>query len=168
MFATYVILSLHEVSIHRYMSSFAISISIGIHRDTHFIYLLLGWCRMLTSFISKSVDVFSTLRTVVGTLLMLFQTSPTQHLSTAGNLLWVSGHTQADQTEEVVWRYLHKLMVVAFQLFSTGCHDQLGSVVFNVMHARRNSHVRSIDGIHPDYRLSVGMIICTSMYGLLP
>ena len=62
---------------------------------------------------------------------MVFQTSLAEHLSTAVDLLWVSGHTQADQTEEIIRRGLQKLMVVAFQLFGIGCHDQLsiGSVV---------------------------------------
>ena len=55
-------------------------------------------------------------------LLVFSQTSLAEHLSTAVDLLWVSGHTQADQTEEVIRRGLHKLMVIAFLLFSTGCH----------------------------------------------
>ena len=54
-------------------------------------------------------------------LLVFSQTSLAEHFSTAVDLLWVSGHTQADPTEEVIRRGLHKLMVIAFQLF-TGCH----------------------------------------------
>jgi hypothetical protein len=54
---------------------------------------------------------------------VLLQTSLTEYLSTAGDLLWVSGHTQADQTEEVIRRGLHKLVIIAFQVFYTGCHD---------------------------------------------
>ena len=56
-------------------------------------------------------------------LLVFFQTSLAEHLSTAVDLLWVSGHTQADQTEEVIRRGLHKLMIIAFQLSNTSCHD---------------------------------------------
>ena len=56
-------------------------------------------------------------------LLMFLQTSLAEHLSTAVDLLWVSGHIQADQTVEIIRRGFQKLMVVAFQLFSTGCHD---------------------------------------------
>ena len=67
---------------------------------------------------------------------MLFETSITEHLSTAIDLLWVSGHTQADQTEEVIRKWLHKLMIVAFQIFNAGCHDKLGSVVYNAVHQR--------------------------------
>jgi hypothetical protein len=77
---------------------------------------------MLTSFVSKTDNIFSTLRTVVGMLLVFLQTSFTEHLSTAVDLLWVSGHTQADQTEEAIRRGLHKLMIIAFQISSIGCH----------------------------------------------
>jgi hypothetical protein len=56
-------------------------------------------------------------------LLVFFQTSLTEHLSTAIDLLWVSGHTQADQTEEVIGKRLHKLMIIAFYVSNTGCHD---------------------------------------------
>jgi hypothetical protein len=54
---------------------------------------------------------------------VFLQTTLTEHLSTAVDLLWVSGHTQADQTEEVIWRGLHKLMIIAFLVSYTGCHD---------------------------------------------
>ena len=56
-------------------------------------------------------------------LLVFFQTSLAQHLSTTVDLLWFSGHTQADQTEEVIRRWLQKLMIIAFQISNTGCHD---------------------------------------------
>jgi hypothetical protein len=55
---------------------------------------------------------------------VFLQTSLTEHLSTAADLLWVSGHTQADQTEEVIRRGLYKLMMVASQISYTGCHDK--------------------------------------------
>jgi hypothetical protein len=79
---------------------------------------------ILTYFVSKTDDTSSTLRTIVGFFLVFLQTSLTEHLSTAGDLLWVSGRTQADQTEEVIRRGLHKLMIVAFHISYTGCHDQ--------------------------------------------
>jgi hypothetical protein len=47
-------------------------------------------------------------------LLVFLQTALTEHLSTAVDLLWVSGRTQADQTEEVIRKGLHKLMIIAF------------------------------------------------------
>ena len=75
---------------------------------------------MLTSFVSKTDNIFSTFGTVVGTLLVFFQASLTDQLSTAVDLLWVSGHTLADQTEEFIRRGLHKLMVIASDISSTG------------------------------------------------
>ena len=57
-------------------------------------------------------------------LLVYLQTYLAEHLSTAADLLWVSGHTQADQTKEIISRGLQKLMVIAFQISSTGCHDR--------------------------------------------
>ena len=78
---------------------------------------------MLTSFVGKTENIFSTFGTVAGTLLVFFQASLTEHLSTAVDLLWVSGHTQADQTEEVIRRGLHKVVVIASDISSTGCHD---------------------------------------------
>ena len=71
----------------------------------------------------KIVDICSTLRTVVGTLSMFCQTPFTEQLSTAVDLLWVSGHTQADQTEEVIRRFPHKAMIIASQIWNVGCHD---------------------------------------------
>ena len=63
-------------------------------------------------------------------LLVYLQTFLTEHLSTAVDLLWVSGHTQADQAEEVIRRGLHKLMVIAFQISNIGCHDMFLTTVF--------------------------------------
>ena len=77
----------------------------------------------LTSFVRETDDILSTLRTIVGMLLMFLQTFLAEHLSTAVDLLWVSGHTQADQTEEAIRRGLHKLMVRAFQIYNIGCHS---------------------------------------------
>ena len=68
----------------------------------------------ITYCIGETIDGFSAQGTVVGMLLVFLQTSLTEHLSTAVDLLWVSGHTQADQTEEVIRRGLHKLMIIAF------------------------------------------------------
>jgi hypothetical protein len=67
--------------------------------------------------------MFSTHGTLVRSFLVFLQTFLTEHLSTAGDLLWVSDHTQADQTEEVIRKGLYKLMIVASQIFYTGCHD---------------------------------------------
>lgn len=69
--------------------------------------------KTLTYCICKTINGFSTLRAGTEMLLVFFQTSLAEHFSTAVDLLWVSGHTQADQTEEVIRRGLHKLMVIA-------------------------------------------------------
>ena len=75
----------------------------------------------VTSCIGKTVDVSSTVRAVDGMPLVFFQTSFTEHLSTAVYLLWVSGHKQADQAAKIIRRCPHKSMVIAFQL-NVGCH----------------------------------------------
>jgi hypothetical protein len=54
---------------------------------------------------------------------MFLQTALTEHLSTAVDLLWVSGHTQADHTDEVIRRGLHKLVIIALRVSNIGCHD---------------------------------------------
>ena len=38
-------------------------------------------------------------------------------------MLWVSGHTQADQAEEVIRRGLQEFLIIAFQISNTSCHD---------------------------------------------
>ena len=83
--------------------------------------------------------MLSTVRTGPGTLLVFLQTSITEYLTTAVDLLWISGHTQADQAEKVIRRWLHKLVIIAFQISTTGCHDVLslnktGECLSHLMH----------------------------------
>ena len=69
----------------------------------------------LTSFIFEGSYNFSTVWALVISLLILVDTAPTEYFPAAPvpMLLRVPGHTQANQTLEVIRGLLHKLVVIA-------------------------------------------------------
>ena len=75
------------------------------------------------SFCQQTVGcLVPTLRTVAGMLLVFLQTSRTDQLSTTRDLLWLPGHAFADNTEKVIGRLFHKLVIIASNANIHGVH----------------------------------------------
>ena len=111
----------------------------------------------------------SALRTVAGTFLVLFQTSSAEQLSTAAELLWVSGHTQADQTEEVIRILFRKLMIIASQILNVRCHDvRLPTIVWQstIQFHVINDHVMCIAYLAIGYPQIIDFSIFT-LFGMI-